>query len=377
MKINVRIIILLLLCSLSSYSNSNELCFKWQLKHYGYLVLDGVVATSNQVSRSNAFTGFDDYSSEVDWSTRMNMFFYEFVIYEVASTTHVVFNQNAPDINVPEPFYSLLRGASDSLQHKFFTQYILKGQMTKAARHFAELLSCIFCPPFFFLYAMCKASSDSDYGEKVEALEAATPSRLPDHVSIAKRSLSRRTVNSNNDVFPSPSMETIGDNTHIVDLFMNSPEAQHWVIARLKQTNAVVVELIMPQLFNTALPALLGVQEQITEIDNEVIRPSHFVSINFSNGIKVQYHIKQLSDNEVKVLAIVVSGHGYTLTIADDDYDVVENQPSPDNSQLTAACDCNGACNCASSSVNTTDESDDQSDTSSLQSTPLIFPHTH
>lgn len=104
MKINVRIIILLLLCSLSSYSNSNELCFKWQLKHYGYLVLDGVVATSNQVSRSNAFTGFDDYSSEVDWSTRMNMFFYEFVIYEVASTTHVVFNQNAPDINVPEPF---------------------------------------------------------------------------------------------------------------------------------------------------------------------------------------------------------------------------------------------------------------------------------
>lgn len=70
----------------------------------------------------------------------------------------------------------------------------------------------------------------------------------------------------------------------------------------------------------------------------------------------------------------IIENLNQTNALNVDGYDVTANQPSPYNTEVTKACDCNGACNCADSRKNNTDDSDDQSNAISTRS---ILSHSY
>lgn len=160
MKADIRFILLFLFFLLSSHSYSKDLNFKWKLEKHGQLLINGITSTYNEISHSDALTGYDDRSSELPFRSRMCLATgcspNDFVIYETTSSTNIVFEQNNPDLNAPEPFKSLLGNGSHSLQHKTLTRYILKDQMS--LRDTVGLISCIFCLPFCCIYDLDRKS---------------------------------------------------------------------------------------------------------------------------------------------------------------------------------------------------------------------------
>ncbi|WP_257279737.1 hypothetical protein [Endozoicomonas sp. ISHI1] len=356
MKKENRFNILILFLLLSSYSNSDVLHFEWKLEHHSYLLLRGTTETSSQTSHSNALAGFNDHSSELDGSTQLFTVCsgHDFAIYDVASSTHLVFDQNNPGYIVPKLFRTLLGNGIQPIQHRLHTQYILRGQTATTAGNIAELLCCIFCNPFYMGFKMY--SSNISHGSenelaRIRALEAAMPNHLPEHVTVHKRSLSHKAMSSDNQIISTSSTETVDGNTHIFDLFLNTPETHQWIAEHLNPTTNLKLELIIPELFDMALPAEILVQEQNDTNNRESLQPSHFVSFNLDNGVRVQYHIYQVSTHNIQVLAILVSTHGYTLTLSVDDYNVEANQPPPHYAELPENYRCNGACNCAASRI--------------------------
>ncbi|WP_422133583.1 MULTISPECIES: hypothetical protein [unclassified Endozoicomonas] len=359
MKESAKLMILFCLILLSSYSNSDALHFKWKLEHLGRLVLNGTATSSTHSSHSgptrecywdDPTKGFSDLSGDY------------ILIYELLSSINIEFNQQNSGNNVPVFFYELLGNGLHNLQHSFHTRYTLRGQIETRKSMITELIFCLFCPCFF-------VAGNGDYqdllDEKVRALEAATPEHLPEHVTIDSRSLSHTAVTNNYQQFLSSNTEAINDNTRIFDLFLNTPETQRWIIGHLDSTTNHVLELIIPGLIRTAIPATVLVQEQ----GSENLQASHFLSLNFLTGTRVQYHLNRLSNNQIEVLAIVISSAGYTLTLVIDNYDVIANQPPPHYTELPIqlplqqACHHHGACNCATSRNNDTHNSNYQRET--------------
>lgn len=357
MKENVKLMILFCLIVLSSHSNSDDLHFKWKLEHLGRSVLNGTATSSTHSGHSgptrecywdDPTKGFSDLSEDY------------ILIYELLSSINIEFNQQNSRNNVPVFFYELLGNGLHNLQHSFHTRYTLRGQTETRKHLIANLLYCVFCPCFFVV-------SDTllDQEEKISALETATPEHLPEHVTIDSRSISHTAVTNNYQTFLSSNTEAIDDNTRIFDLFLNTPETQQWIIEHLDSTTNHVLELIIPGLIRTAIPATVLVQEQ----GSENLQASHFLSLNFLTGTKVQYHLNRLSANQIRVLAMVISSGGYTLTFAIDNYDVIANQPPPHYTELPIqlplqqVCHCYGACNCATSRNNDTNDSDYKSET--------------
>ena len=184
--------------------------------------------------------------------------------------------------------------------------------------------------------------------------------------------MSHRAVYSDNKTFLSSSTEVIDNNTHIFDIFLNTPETQQWIIEHLNPTTDLTLELIIPELFNTVSSAQILVQEQSNENNSESMQPSHFITFNINNGITVLYHLNQLTTNNIQVLAIVVSSYDYTLTLTIDNYDVIANQPPPHYVEVSTTCDCAGACNCANFKKNDTDDSVERSGPIDSH---VFFPH--
>ncbi|WP_257274798.1 hypothetical protein, partial [Endozoicomonas sp. SESOKO4] len=281
------------------------------------------------------------------------------VSYDLASSTNIEFDQHNSAHTVPAFFHGLLGNSLHNLQHTFHTRYTLRGQTATRDSIVTQFLDCFCC-------LLCYTGYETVYQnllnleEKVRALSAATPDNLPEHVTIDSRSISHTAVINNYQTLSSSTTEAIDDNTHIFDLFLNNPETKKWIVEHLNPTTNHMLELIMPGLINTAIPATVHVQERDSEDDSENLQASHFVSLNFLTGTKVQYHLKKLSTNNIQVLAILVSSSGYTLTLIIDNYDVIANQPPPLYAELPLqlplqkACHCNGACNCATSRNNDT-----------------------
>ncbi|WOG25519.1 hypothetical protein [Endozoicomonas sp. 8E] len=377
MNIDVRLIIVFLLYSLSFHSNSKDLHFNWNLELNDRLLLSGTASSSHHSGHRDDLTecNYDDLTqSNTDYSG------YNFCVYEVATVTSIEFNQTKSCNFVPSFFSSLLGDGLNSLKHTALTCYRLRSQPPNTECSIAELLYSTFCTPCFMPAEL--VSQDSQIQQaRVEELKAATPNHLPDHVTIHSRSiLSETAVSNDRHTVLLSNTEAIDDDTHIFDLFLNNPETQKWIIEHLNLTSEMMSQLIIPGLFNTALPATIFVQHQSSEENNISLQPSHFVSIHFTNETNVQYHIKKLSNNDIQVLAIVVSSHFYTLTFAIDNYDTSANQPPPYCNYAELAppntCNCAGACSCANQRINDTDESqgtddsDYQSDTTSAHLIP-------
>ncbi|WOG25518.1 hypothetical protein [Endozoicomonas sp. 8E] len=382
MKMNVRSIIFYLLLLLSSYSYSKDLHLNWKLEHQNNLLLSGKAETTNQVSHSNSLTGWNDHPSELDISTlpSASCSGNDFAIYyDVVSFTTVNFDQNNPDYTVPKLFRTLLGNGNDHLNHSFNTQYTLRGHTTKAS-NIAELFCCVLCHPFHLAFKKCstKVSHGSDNElARIRALEAAIAGDFPEHVTIHKCALYHGAVDSHHKMLSSSSTEAKDAETHIFDLFLNTPETQHWLIENLNTTTNQSLELIIPELCYTAVPAVIFVQENNGESHDEILQPSHFLSLDFTNGVKVQYHLNRVSDINIEILAIVVSVEGYTLTLVVDNYDVSANQPPPHYAALPKTCHCNGACNCDHSRENDTDNSDVRIHRINIMNHRIFFPHTH
>ncbi|WP_257279738.1 MULTISPECIES: hypothetical protein [unclassified Endozoicomonas] len=374
MKIDVRSIILLFLCLLSSYSNSEDLHFNWKLEQQGSLLLSGTATSSTHTRHSNA-RGY----TEDEPSLTCALFLVDnFADYKVISFTNIEFNQNNLHNLVPDFFNGLLGSGRHNLKHSFETHYTLRGQTTTTAYTIAEVLYCMFCPICFRTNPLIFENTANNE-ERVRALETATPNQMPEYVTIDNRSITHTSVTNDRQMLLLSSTEAIDDNTHIFDLFLNTPEAQKWIIEHLSPTTDMVLELLIPELFNTAIPATILVQEQSGENDSEddstCLQPTHFVSLYLLNGPSVKYHLKKLSTNNIQVLAIMVSIHYYTLTLTVDNYDVIANEPPPHYAELYESCHCNGACNCANSRNNRTDGSDNQVGTTF--SSHMFFPRTH
>ncbi|WP_252180420.1 hypothetical protein [Endozoicomonas sp. 4G] len=377
MKVKFRFILLLLLFLLSSFSSAKNLLFKWKLEQQGNLIVHGVTSTSNQVIHSNAITGCDQNSSDLDRSIRYCIACSgaDFVIYEVATITRIFFDENIFTTTPPEPFDTLLGGGGHPLQHSLNTRYLLRGQTTTAVRNTAHLLSCMLCCPLFLAFEMCTRSMSREYENEIErfrALEIATPNHLPEHVTIHKRSLSHSAISLGGHEHSSSTTELTDKNTHIFDLFLNTPETQQWIIEHLNPEH-LKLELIIPELFDTATPATIIVQEQSGELTSRSLQPSHIVSLTLANGINVLYHLKLLSSQDVQVLAVVVSAHDYTLTMTVDNYDVPTTPSPSNNSELIESCNCNGACNCQNPQNNNTDDSESSIETISIETDDLFF----
>lgn len=372
MNIDVRLIIVFFLYSLSFYSNSKDLHFNWNLELNDRLLLSGTATSSHHCGHREDLTecNYEDLTqSKTDCSG------YDFCIYEVTTVTSIEFNQTQSCNIIPMFFYSLLGDGFNSLKHSSLTCYTLRSQSPKTTSSIAELLYSTFCTPCFMPAELVSQDSQIQQ-ERVKELKAATPNHLPDHVTIHSRSiLSETAVSNDRHTFLLSNTEAIDDDTHIFDLFLNNPETQKWIIAHLNLKNGMMLQLIIPGLFNTALPAMIFVQHQTSEDNNVSLQPSHFVSIYFPNEARVQYHIKKLSNNDIQVLAIVVSSHLYTLTFAIDNYDISANQPPAYSNQAEVApantCHCRGACNCSNQRKNDTDESQGTED-SDYQSDSII-----
>ncbi|WP_422133585.1 hypothetical protein [Endozoicomonas sp. ALD040] len=381
MKMHVRSIIFFLLLLLPFYSHSKDLHLNWKLEHHNNLLLSGKTVTTNQVSHSNSLTGWNDHPSELDISTPPSVSCSgdSFAIYyDVVSFTTVNFDQNNPGYTVPKLFNTLLGNGNDRLDHSFNTQYTLRGHTTKAS-NLAELFCCVLCHPFYLGFKKCSAKvshgSDNELA-RIKALEAAIAADFPEHITIHKCALYHGAVDSHHKMLSSSSTEATDAKTHIFDLFLNTPETQHWLIENLNPKTNQRLELIIPELFNTAAPAAILVQENNGETNDESLQPSHFLSLDFTNGIKVQYHLNRVSDIEIEVLAIVVSAEGYTLTLVVNNYDITANQPPPHYAALPKTCNCNGACNCDHSRANDTDNSDNRIHRINIMNPRIFFPHT-
>lgn len=382
MNMNVRLIILLLSFLLSSYSYSKDLRLNWKLEHHNNLLISGKTTTTNQISHSNSLSGWNDHPSELDVSTLPynacagNDFA---IYYDVVSLTTVNFDQNNPGYIVPRLFHTLLGNGNDRLNHNFNTQYTLRGQSTRES-NITKFLCCLLCHPFYLGFKKC--SEDNSHGSdneltRIRALEAAIADNFPEHLTIKKCALYHGAFDSHHQMILSSSTEAADTETHIFDLFLNTPEAQHWLIENLNPTTNKKLELIIPELFHTAAPAEILVQENNLESNGESLQPSNFLSLNFTTGIKVQYHLNRISDEDIQVLAILISAEGYTLTLAVDNYDVIANQPPPHYAALPKTCACDGACNCAHSRENVTDNSDDRVHPINIMNHRVFFPHTH
>ncbi|WP_448218737.1 hypothetical protein [Endozoicomonas sp. 2B-B] len=382
MEKNVRLIILCLLCLLSSYSNSKDLRFTWKLEHNGNSLLSGTTVTSTRTIHSDSHTAGDHSPVLDDYNQSCNVCTVdEYVIYDIISSTLMVIDQNNLGHIMPPPFDTLLgnvQTGSYSIQHSFHTQYTLRSQTASAAHVAAKAFCCAFCFPIY-LKIWTKNAPTRSYDEldRIRVMRAVIPKDLPEDVSIQKCSLSHKAVSSDNQIFSSPNTLVTDSKTKIFDLFLDTPETQKWIIEHLNPSTNKRLELIIPQISRTAVPAVILVREQNTANNRRNRRsrkPSHFITVNLTNGIKIEYHFNRVSDNGIPVLAIVISAHGYTLTLAVDNYDVianqppphyeeidvVANQPPPQYSELAESCHCNGACNCAGSRENDTEDSDDQ-----------------
>ncbi|WP_252180421.1 hypothetical protein [Endozoicomonas sp. 4G] len=358
MKTKVRLIILLFFCLLSSYSKSKEVQFNWNLYQYDKLLFIGTATTSIDFIHSRAVSGFNpDEPNQLCASFSGN----HFCTYEVTTTTNVVVHQYSPDNNMPDFFRRFLGGGRYGLTHKSHMYYKLKGQTSTTTRNIAEWFCCVFCNPCF---TSCERVTQDilNQEERVKTLGSATPNHLPEHVTLHSRSVAHKTVTHERAILGSSSIENIDVNSHIVDLFLNTPETQQWMIDNLNPSTTQTLNLIIPGLINTSSPATILVQEQNSEDDG---KPSHFVSLSFLHGLVVKYHLKKLSSNNIQVLAVVVSINGYTLALTINNYNVLVNQPPPhyEESQAQQACDCQGACNCPRSGSNDTDESGNQGGT--------------
>ncbi|WP_257274689.1 MULTISPECIES: hypothetical protein [unclassified Endozoicomonas] len=361
MKTNVSFIVLFLLCLLSSHSNSKELQFNWKLENHGHLTLTGTAtsSTSSEYSDGVRMRNYDDSDQldSVDTGRDCDH-------YDVFSKTQIHFNQTNTSNNVPDFFYSLFGNGLNDLKHTVRTRYTLRGQTTTTTCSLSELLCCIFCKPCSVAYELHSHDLENQQ-ERVRALQAATPSNFPEHRTIDRRIMTHRARTNNLQTLFLLSREALDDDTHIVELFLNTSQAQKWIIGQLNRSTNQRLKLIIPELSHEALPAVILVQGRNDRSHSESLQPSHFVSFIFTNGIKVQYHLNQVSDEDIQVLAIAVSAHGYTLTMVVNNYDVIAHQPPPHYSELVKTCDCDGACNCASSRENETDVSGYQSDTPS------------
>ncbi|WP_257280059.1 MULTISPECIES: hypothetical protein [unclassified Endozoicomonas] len=394
MKTNVSLIILFFLCLLSSYSNSKELRFNWKLEQNGNSLLSGTTVTSTMTSHSDADTAGDHSSVLDDCTQSCNVCTVDdYVIYDIISSTLMVFDQNNPGYIMPSPFDTLLgnlQTGSCSIQHSFRTQYILRGQTTTAAYEAAKVFCCVFCFPIYLKF-WAKKVPHRPYDEldRIRVLRAVIPKDLPEVVIVQKCSLFHR-ASSDSQIFSSPGTLVTDSKTKIFDLFLNTPETQKWIIEHLNPSTNQRLDLIIPQLSHTAVPAVILVREQNDVSNSGSRKPSHFITVNLTNGIKVEYHFNRVSDDGVPVLAIVASAHGYTLTLAVDNYDVmanqppphyaeldiIANQPPPQYSELTESCHCNGACNCAAPRENDTDNSDNQIHVISILNQHLFFSNS-
>lgn len=365
MKENFRFILLLLLFFGSAFANSKEQKFKLKLDYQDRLVMIGVATSSTQTSHSDALSGCNNHSSELDCFTQSCIACSgnDFAIYEVVSSISINFFQNNPDFIMPELFSNLLGSGTNSLHHRFNTHYTLRGQTTTTVRNLVGLLCCICCFPCCLGYELYTAGmSHQNEFTRIRELEAAVPNHLPEHVTISKRSLSHKVKNNNNQEISSSNTEAIDSNIHIFNIFLNTPETQQWIIEHLNPTTNQWLELLIPELFNISSSANVLVQKQLSENNSESVQPSHFITFNINNGITVLYHLNQLPTNNIQVLAIMISYLGYTLTLSIDDYDVTTNQPPPHYAEVTATCNCGGACNCDNfkKDDNNTDDSDER-----------------
>lgn len=88
MKTNVRLIISFILCLLSSYSNAEDLHFRWKLEHLGQLALNGKVTSSTHSDHSEP-------TREGYWHVLTKFFSGisgdHFVIYDLLSDTNIEF----------------------------------------------------------------------------------------------------------------------------------------------------------------------------------------------------------------------------------------------------------------------------------------------
>ncbi|WP_422474890.1 hypothetical protein [Endozoicomonas sp. ALB032] len=356
MKIDIRLIILLCLCLLSSYSNSNDLHFTWKLERLGQLVLDGTATSSANFSHNgrtinsylNNPTSFFSYISGD-----------RFVNYDLTSSANIELNQHNTANRVPAFFSSLLGNGQHNLQHRLHTRYTLRSETKTTARKFAHILS-FFAMPFIWTSRMLFQNLLNSE-EKVNALEAATPTTLPEHVSIDSRSISvSRSPTDETDnaqTLLSSSTKAIDDNNLIFDLFLNNPETRQWIIEHLlNSTSYGTFNLIIPELFNTVRPANIIVHEKTSEDDSANLQPSNFLSLYFQKGTVVQYHLRKLPNNNIQILAISVNSNFYTLTFSIDNYDAAAraNQPPAHFAEFPENCNCGGACNCATSRNNDT-----------------------
>uniref|UniRef100_UPI0021494D66 hypothetical protein n=1 Tax=Endozoicomonas sp. SESOKO2 TaxID=2828743 RepID=UPI0021494D66 len=238
-------------------------------------------------------------------------------------------------------------------------------------RNIVQLLYCIFCFPCF----LRSETINQDIPEqeaRIRALEAATPNHLPEHVSIDSRSITHIALTDNIRRLLSSSTEAVDDDIYIFDLFLSNPETQKLIKAHLNSETYKTHEfIIIPGLFNTARLAEIVVKEQSSENDSEGdddLKPTNFLTLIFRGGPVVRYHLKKLPTNDIQVLAVSVSSDSYILSFVIDNYDALANQPmttyysSEEPLFFVEPCHCRGACNCANSRNNHTDESDYQND---------------
>lgn len=364
MKTNVSVIILFFLYLLSSYSNAEDLHFRWKLEHLGQLVLNGKVTSSthsghSEATREGYWDALTNYLSGISGD--------HFVIYDLLSDTNIEFYPHDPTINVPDFFHGLLGNASHDLLHSFHTRYTLRGQTTTKTGSIAQLLCCIFCLPCF-LSSKIINQDILEQEAKLRELETATPDHLPEHVTIDSRSMAHITMTSHYETLSSSNTEVIDDDIHIFDLFLRNPETQKWITGYLNSETYLTHEFIIPGLFNTARPAEVLVQERDSENeseDDDTLKPTDFVSLYFDDGTVLRYHLKRSLTNDLQVLAISVSSNYYTLSFVINNYDALANQPplilSWAELRFFDPCDCSGACNCALPRYNNRDGSNYES----------------
>ncbi|WP_257291741.1 hypothetical protein [Endozoicomonas sp. ONNA1] len=322
----------------------------------GRSVLSGTATSSTHSSHSEG-------TRKCYWDDPTRCFSYisgdRFVTYGLTSSANIEFNQHNTANRVPIFFRDLLGNGQHNFQHRFHIRYTLRGKTKTTARNIIQMLS-FFNTPFISTSSMFFQNLPKNE-ERVKTLEAATPESLPEHVSIVGRSVSRSyiAVTDNDQKLLSSNTKAIDHDTHIFDLFLNTPETRQWIIDQLLNSLTYrTFKLIIPELFNTARPANILVQQQSIEDDSVNLQPSHFLSLYFQKGTVVQYHLRKSPDNDIQVLAISVSSKFYTLTFTIDHYDASAkaNQPPPHFAQFpgTGNCYCGGACNCATLRNNNT-----------------------
>ncbi len=328
MKVKFKFILLLTLLLESVFSNAKECQFNWKLEHEGSLRLCG---TANSLSSAD-HRGSLNHHPEIDCSSQLcnACRVDDFIIYKVTSLTAIDFIQNDPGFIIPGPFSILLGDGINNFKYRFHYYYHLRGQTTTPARNLAWLFFCTCAFPCFLGYELCtNGRSHENERARITSLQTARPNRLPEHVTIAKRIFYHEIQDRDNAVLPKSRTEVTDSDVHIFDIFLMTDETQHWIIEHLNQPTALTLALIIPELLNKACSTQMLVQQQSSEDNSESLQPSHFITFTINNGIKLQYHLKQLSADTIRVLAIVVSFQDYTLTLTINDYNSNANEPPP------------------------------------------------